>query len=311
MPVDDAGEVGSVWVVGRGGLLGAAVAAEERRRGASVFDASTVPWSSADSLRVLTTDLRAFLSGLSETREWRLYWCAGAGVTGSDESALEAERSTFEAFVAALEGALTPELARQGRFFLASSAAVYGGSAEPPFSIGSPPIPISPYAQLKLSMETIVSDFSRSSGTRVLIGRIANLYGRGQNLRKAQGLISQLINARRTGVPVRLFADPSTLRDYLNVDDAARMIVEDTVSARDPLRLSIIASGRAFSIADVLAVYREVFGEGALVEVKESAPGQILDLRLEPAERAWKLKSLADGMRELAGAPSSQGDVSQ
>ena len=53
----------------------------------------------------------------------------------------------------------------------------------------------------------------------VLIGRIANLYGPGQNLAKAQGLVSQLCAAQLERARSSIWVSLDTLRDYLFAPD--------------------------------------------------------------------------------------------
>jgi UDP-glucose 4-epimerase len=112
-----------------------------------------------------------------------------------------------------------------GAFFLASSAGgVYAGSRPAPFDEETPPAAISPYGEAKLGLEARVRDWHHESGVPVLVGRIANLYGPGQNLGKAQGLISQVIRAHLLGRPISIYVPLDTVRDNLFVTDAARLI---------------------------------------------------------------------------------------
>ena len=65
-------------------------------------------------------------------------------------------------------------------------------------------------------MEADLRRFAAATGTAVLVGRIANLYGPGQNLAKPQGLVSQLCLANLTGQPLSIYVSLDTLRDYLS-----------------------------------------------------------------------------------------------
>ena len=97
-------------------------------------------------------------------------------------------------------------------------------------------------------MEARTRDFARRTGVPTMIGRITNVYGPGQNLGKAQGLISQLGKAYLLRQPISLYVSLDTTRDYIFVDDCARMIiaaVDDLRGTRDPgtAVVKIIGSG--------------------------------------------------------------------
>ena len=65
-----------------------------------------------------------------------------------------------------------------------------------------------------------------------MIGRIANLYGPGQNLDKPQGLVSQLCAAHLERRPVSIWVSLDTLRDYLYAPDCAQMVLDCLDRAR-------------------------------------------------------------------------------
>ncbi len=206
------------WVVGAGGLLGGAVVAELGRRGERVLTVPVVPWADSDAaLRQLRAGVRS-LAERSGPRP-RVAWCAGAGVTGTPADVLDAEVGVLRRFLEEL-GRLPPRTL--GGFFFASSAGgVYAGSVEPPFTENHPVVPLSPYGYAKVAAEAAVTRFARETGVPTVIGRIANLYGAGQDLGKAQGLVSHICRSYLTAQPVSVYVSLDTLRDYLYVSDGA------------------------------------------------------------------------------------------
>ena len=138
------------------------------------------------------------------------------------------------------------------------------GSTPAPQNLRSPrpprQQPISPYGQAKLLTEQVASDFARSTGTPLLIGRIANLYGPGQNLTKPQGLISQLCRSHLIRQPLSIYVPLDTGRDYLFVDDAARLVLAglDWVVEQGGIQVKIMASQRSTTVAAILAELRRV-----------------------------------------------------
>lgn len=267
-------------IVGARGLLGSAIA---RQIGPLALHAQ-IRWGSSYT----STDLKAsILSMLASSGDepWRLYWCAGAGVVGTSEQDLAAEVSQFEIFLDLLTK-LT--VGRPGTLFLSSSAGgLLAGSLAPrPLTEKASPAPLSPYGFTKLSMESKASE--KLDGTQIClaIGRIANLYGPGQDLDKVQGIISQLGKALVTGEPFGLYVPMRTIRDYIYVDDCAAMIVGfvQTVEAqRLSKEVKIIASGRGVSIGELIDLIEAIAHRKPPIihSPSELAAVQSTDLRLQ------------------------------
>lgn len=275
------------WVVGAGGLLGRALVASLRRR-RQVAVTAAIPWADVPRSReMLSATLRAYLATtLDHGLKWRIAWCAGAGVTGSSASDLENERTTFSSFLDEL-ATLSP--AGSGTLFFASSAGgVFAGASNPPFTEFHSPEALAPYGVAKLSAEASTHRFALESQNSVLIGRIANLYGPGQNLGKSQGLISHLCRAHLTGQPLSVFVSLDTIRDYLYVDDCADMISDALASDRfDPgqVVIKILASNQGTTVGALIGECRRVFKRTPRIVLGSSptARFQVKDLRLRSA----------------------------
>lgn len=276
------------WVIGAGGLLGRAVVRELESRGAPVLT-SKILWSDPEAaLRELRNGAER-LHRAADSGPWTIAWCAGAGVTGTSQASLEAELSLFAEALDAFGEILCADGGEMGAMFLASSAGgVYAGSSTPPFTEDSPVQPLAPYGYAKLRAEAAVTEFAKRTGVRTLIGRVSNLYGPGQNLQKPQGLISVFAKAHLTGAPVSVYVSLDTLRDYLFVDDASRL-VSDGLSrlVRPDVRLGetvvkILASQRADTIGNLIGACRAIFKRRPLIILGASpfAKAQAHDLRL-------------------------------
>lgn len=253
------------WVVGSGGMLGSAVVRRLRFDDAvEVCPGPSVGWGEPTALSDLVDGLGQLLDAASDA-PWQILWCAGAGVTASNEEDMMKEFLLFRDFLARI-AMLSSEQRNRGGIFLASSAgAVYGGSAHPPFDENTIPIPLGAYGHAKLRIERALTNFSALSGVPVLIGRIANLYGPGQALEKQQGIVSQLCKSSLLGQPISMFVSLDTRRDYIYVDDCALLVTRgcmrlgDRPSGSAPV-VKILASGRSVTLASVLGEFRHVVG---------------------------------------------------
>jgi len=282
------------WVVGRGGLLGQAVeAALVTTRGAQLWrPPEAIRWSAPEAgVPELRRHASEFLHAAGD-RPWSVAWCAGAGVMGTTAQALALE---LDALRATLDGLAAAPSGHHGSFFFASSAGgVYAGVGAPPYSESSPVRPLAPYGQAKLDAEALVEAWSHRTGTPSLVGRIANLYGPGQNLAKAQGLISQICRSHLTGQPLSIYVSLDTLRDYLFAPDCAALIVEGLARLRQeqsgtaPMVVTkILASQRAITIGAVLGEMRRIFKSWPRIVLGASSASAMQARDLSLRSRVW------------------------
>lgn len=246
--------------------------------------ARPIPWDSRDAPTAIHAAAREFLAA-ADGRQWQIAWCAGAGVTGTTAADLAAEAEVFRRFLDAL--AASPSEGSRGGLFLASSAGgVYAGSTGAPFSEGTVAVPISPYGHAKLDLESLARDYARSSGSRLLIGRIANLYGPGQNLAKPQGLISQICRAHLLRQPISIYVPLDTVRDYIFAPDCGGLISDGLLrlSGEPPgtVCTKVLASQQGVTIGFLVAELRRIFKRAPKIVFGASASSrfQVRDLRL-------------------------------
>jgi UDP-glucose 4-epimerase len=189
-----------------------------------------------------------------------LAWCAGSSVIASAPEDIDRELWVLREFLDRWQ----PDADAPGTramFFASSAGGVYAGSADPPFSEKTVPLPLSPYGAAKLEAEAIFSTFSERTGIPLLIGRISTLFGPGQDLDKPQGLVSQLCKALVTGTPLSLYVPLDTMRDYIYTDDAAAMIVgglNALAGAGGGVHLKLLVSGRSVTVNEVVGEVRRV-----------------------------------------------------
>jgi len=273
------------WVVGRGGLLGSAVS----RAVGDEFVGVAVPWTDpVGAAATLRSDLARFVASV-DCHDWAIVWAAGSGVVASEARQLQDELDVLASFVEEL--AEHPPAGR-GVFVLASSAGgVYAGSRHPPFDESTEPRPLSPYGEAKLAAEKLTEE--RLSGrVPVVIGRLSNLYGPGQDLTKRQGLVSELCLGAIRRRAVNVYVPMQTLRDYLYVDDAAAMIADLALHAvtAQPREVVLrnLASGLPMSVGGVVRVVQQVTRQTVRIGMGQhpSAARQVLDLRMTTREGA-------------------------
>lgn len=269
-------------VVGGSGLLGGAVRRRVLDRGGELLVAAGVPWNDPDAA------VEALLAHVQRlpADDWRLVWCAGAGVVATSQEHFDRELGVLATF---LERWQPVRGANQGVFFASSAGGVYAGSAAPPFNESTEPVPISPYGHAKLRAEGTFAAFAERTGIPLMLGRLSNLYGPGQDLNKGQGLVSLLCRAHLTGRPLDVYVSLDTIRDYLFTDDAAEMALAgaDAVAGAGGVHVKIVASGQSLTIAAVVGEVRRLTRRRPPIVTRPSTATryQTSDLRMRSV--AW------------------------
>jgi UDP-glucose 4-epimerase len=273
------------WIVGGSGLLGRHICARAAEQGHTLLRAP-VPWADPEGASMAIQRGCDALVRAADGGPWNLVWVAGAGVVGTSAEDLAQERAAFAILLEGLRQRIGDP--GQGALFVASSAGgVYAGSADPPFTERTVPRPLAPYGVNKLQMEDLAGQFHAHSGVPTVLGRIANLYGPGQNLAKAQGLISQIARAHLTRRPIPLYVSLDTTRDYLYAGDCADMVLDSlslarAASSQEQPVVKVLASERPSTIASLLAEFRRVVKRRPPVVLADSPNRrfQVRDLRL-------------------------------
>lgn len=295
-----------IWVIGAGGLFGSSLVRMASTSGIDVTTSTGVPWADPEvACSHLLADARHFLNARHHHSEpWAIAWAAGHVTTASSVESAEEELALFTSFVGGL-AVLIQEVSPQtrGRFLLASSAGgIYSGASNPPFDSKSPPCPIGPYGTLKLAQEVSAREHL-SPQADITVARLANLYGPGQDLAKLQGLISRLAVSAIHRRPLTMFVPLDTLRDYIFVDDAARLALHWLDATSEPDQIRVIASGQPTSLGQLISLMQDITHSRIPVAygMHPSAALQARDLRLTPdsdaVTKSWTTTPLPAGVK--------------
>lgn len=109
--------------------------------------------------------------------------------------------------------------------FLSSGGTVYGNTNNIPIKEEEPTRPISHYGVLKASLENVARVFNKDYGKNILCVRISNPYGPGQDYTKGIGFIDAAIRKSLNKETLTIYGDGQIVRDYIYVNDVAKIIV--------------------------------------------------------------------------------------
>lgn len=252
-----------IWVVGRGGLLGAALERAVRLEpGATQFGAIWCPphrydWRDLDTTRTALAHDAAAFRDAARGEPWCVAWCAGRGVIGASDETMAEEWRHIEAFLGGLTAGGGAGATRGGGgtiFFASSTGAVYGPGMGRLIDESSPVAPSSAYGVGKLDHESRLARWAIQHGVALRIGRITTLVGPAQSLDKGQGLVSLMVEAAHTRRPLNIYVPLATARNYLDADDAGRVIARWLALTRSSggVRTKIIHAPRSASIATLV-----------------------------------------------------------
>jgi UDP-glucuronate 4-epimerase len=198
------------------------------------------------------------------------------------------------------------ELARQRgvrQFVLASSSSVYGANPRLPWSEADYDLrPISPYAQTKISAESLGHVYSHLYGIRFLALRFFTVYGPRQRPDLA---IHKFAGSMVRGEPITIFGSGTTCRDYTYVGDVVKGISAALEYADSMYEVFNLGSGRTVDLLQMVATLEQSFGLRALLRHQPEQPGDVRTTyaNIDKAQRMLGYEpasSLAFGMSQFA-----------
>jgi UDP-glucose 4-epimerase len=279
----------NAWITGARGFIGRHLAKRLADAGDTVAGIGHGAWPAADAAR---WGVKNWIEGPVDAAGLErlaasggapdaIYHLAGGSSVGKSLAApLEDFRRTADSTATLLEWARLD--APSAAIVAVSSAAVYGNGHAGPIDEDAALRPVSPYGSHKVVMEQLCQSYARSFGAKIAIVRPFSVYGRGL----AKQLLWELCLKLERGEPVALGGTGEELRDWLHVDDAARLIEEAASRASDEVAPVNGGRGAGVTVREIVALARAAWGD---------AP----DVSFDGARRPGDPFSLVAGRRRL------------
>lgn len=141
--------------------------------------------------------------------------------------------------------------------FLSSGGTVYGNQEIQPIKEDAVPIPINHYGNLKLCIENTIRTFNFQSKTNMLVARISNPYGPGQDYHKGVGFIDATLKRAIHKETIEVWGDGNIVRDYIYIDDVCRMLYR-LASYDGSVEVFNLSSNVGTSQNDVLDIIKQI-----------------------------------------------------
>ncbi len=167
------------------------------------------------------------------------------------------------------------------RLVFSSTCAVYGEPDEVPIPETTLPLPVNSYGASKLTVDTMIRDFTRAHGLGAVSLRYFNVAGAsgrlGEDHEPETHLIPNILRAALGINPhVEVYGtdyptpDGTAIRDYIHIDDlsAAHLLAMEGTRAGEH-QIFNLGNGSGFSVREVVAAAREV--TGAEIPIREAA----------------------------------------
>ena len=161
------------------------------------------------------------------------------------------------------------------------------------------PQPMNHYGNVKLCIENTLRAFNHQMHNKMLIVRISNPYGPGQDFTRGVGFIDAALKNTLNNKPIEIWGDGENVRDYVYIEDVCHMIV-CLLGYRGGFDTFNISSGVGISQKQVIEMIRGM-GLNPQVVYKEKRSVDIPQIVLDNSRilGIWKRQPirLEDGLR--------------
>ena len=185
--------------------------------------------------------------------------------------------------------------------FLSSGGTVYGVQEEQPIKESASARPINHYGNVKLCIENTLRVFDIQAKSKMMIARISNPYGPGQDHNKGVGFIDAVIRKTLAGEPVEVWGDGEIIRDYIYIEDVCKML-GNLAEYEGEETVFNVSSATGTSQNEIISIVKEiddsvscVYKPGRSVDVRKIILDNSKIMSVSPVE----LMGIKDGIRSV------------
>lgn len=255
-----------IHVIGGKGFIGAQLAASLSAQGHDVT-IGTRPNETTDAERI--ADFRR----LAQANDWIVHAASESTPASSANrplSEVDGNLRTLACLVEALQSRPEARL-----LYLSSAGTTYADALSGHPEEGDRLWPRSFHGAAKVAAEQFLQVLASPGNCQVTVVRPSNVYGPGQSPRPGFGLISTAFARCLDGLPLPVFGDGSSTRDYLFIHDATdllRRVIESPY--RGGFDVFNAANGRGHRLSEILDLAERISGRPLLREFK---PARLVD----------------------------------
>ncbi len=159
------------------------------------------------------------------------------------------------------------------KMIFASSSSVYGNCEADIFSEDLKVTePISPYAATKSACEQFCYTYHKLYDINIICLRFFTVYGPRQRPDLAINKFTRLIEA---GMPVPVFGDGTTKRNYTYIDDIISGIEGAIEYDKTPYEIINLGGGEVITLIDMVKILEKNIGKKAIIQKLPMQPGDV------------------------------------
>ncbi len=149
--------------------------------------------------------------------------------------------------------------------FLSSGGTVYGSAKTLPIPVDHPLEPNTSYGITKLAVEKYLKMYFHLHGLEYAILRPSVPFGPRQNPLAHQGAVAIFLYRVAYGLPITIFGNGQTTRDFFYIEDLARAMVAAAVCPLDAQRIFNVGGKESFSLNQLLQEIESTVGKKAII----------------------------------------------
>lgn len=227
-----------------------------------------------------------------------IHLAARAGVLPSLSNALLYETINVQGTVNLLDNCRDFKVKK---FIFASSSSVYGGNKKIPFSESdNVDHPISPYAATKKAGELLCFTYNHLYDISIYCLRLFTVYGPRQRPEMA---IHKFTRNIFNGLPVEIYGDGSSSRDYTYIDDITDTIISnlDNIKSYEIINLG---NSKPVKLSELISLIEKITGIKADKKYNNFKPGDVFTTYADISKAKKMLKynpkiSIEEGLKKF------------
>ncbi len=225
-----------------------------------------------ENLTLIEEDLlECHLEEILKGKDYVFHLAAKVSVPGSVEEPLDYNETNIDATVKLLIACKNNNIKK---IVFSSSSAVYGENLNMPLKETELPMPCSPYAAQKASIELYLKSFYEAYGLNYVALRYFNVFGPRQDENSPYAaVIPKFISSILKGESPVIYGDGEQSRDFIFVDEIAKA----NISAAESNYNGIInvALGKSMTINHLFDIVSDVFESDIPIKYLDERPGDI------------------------------------
>ena len=172
--------------------------------------------------------------------------------------------------------------------FTSSGGTVYGPTQTVPIPEAHPTLPINAYGVNKLAIEKYLNMFHHLYGLNYTIFRPSVPYGPRQNHLGSQGAVPIFMHRIYKGLPITLWGDGQTTRDFFYITDLTDAMVSVAQLKSVDSAIFNIGGGQEISLLELIEMIEKIVGKKAQIQYQPKRKFDVQRIKLSTEKAKQK-----------------------